>query len=220
MTAERKVATWDFSSDEPAWLTCKCGAKSTLVPCWDCDREAREARALAEAQAVASDELPRRYRWAQLGHADLARRVKLPGSLEIREAASRILGASRVLLWGSSGSGKTSLAVACLRERLPNAMWVSALDLGTTRIQHSAGDGKSKLETACRRAPLLLIDEVGGEVKSANNAVKDVILGRYDDDLPTWVTTGFEAKDIVAMYGDGALRRMTEGGYVLRMGAS
>ncbi len=213
-----KPAVWDFAGSEPAWSKCRCGAMSTIVPCYECDRERREAKALAEAQAVAAEELPRRYRWAQLGHADLARRVKLPDGLEVKAAASRILGASRVVLSGPSGSGKTSLGIACLRERLPNAMWVSALDLGTTRIQHSAGDGKSKLEMACRRAPLLLIDEVGGEVKSANNAVKDVIFGRYDDDLPTWITTGFGSKEIVAMYGDGALRRLTEDGYVLKLG--
>lgn len=215
---DKPEAIANMFGSEPTWLRCTCGAMSTLVPCWECDRVAREARARAEAQAVAVDEMPKRYRWAQVGHADLARRVKLPDGLEVREATSRILGASRVLLWGSSGSGKTSLGIACLRERLPHAMWVSALPLGTTRIQHSAGDGMSKLEAACRRAPLLLIDEVGGEVKSANNAVKDVIFGRYDDDLPTWVTTGFGAKEIVAMYGDGALRRLTEGGYVLKLG--
>jgi DNA replication protein DnaC len=203
---------------EPQWLKCKCGALSAIVPCWECDRDAREARARAEAQALAADELPRRYRWAQLGHADLARRVKLPGDLTVREVASRVLGASRVVLSGPSGSGKTSLGVACLRERLPGAMWVSALALGTTRIRHSAGDGSSKLEAACLRAPLLLIDELGGEQKGANNAVKDVIFGRYDDDLPTWITTGFGSKEIVAMYGDGALRRLTEGGYVLKLG--
>ena len=92
------------------------------------------------------------------------------------------------------------------------------MQLGTTRIRHSAGDGTSKLEAACLRAPLLLIDELGGEQKGTNNAVKDVIFGRYDDDLPTWVTTGFASKEIAAMYGDGALRRLTEDGYVLKLG--
>ena len=221
MTLEDKpVVVWDFGADEPQWHRCKCGALSAIVPCWDCDRDAREARARAEAQASAADDLPKRYRWAQLGHADLARRVQLPEGLEVKAAASCILGASRVLIAGPSGSGKTSLGIACLRERLPNAMWVSALSLGTTRIRHSAGDGTSKLEAACLRAPLLLIDELGGEQKGTNNAVKDVIFGRYDDDLPTWVTTGFARKDLEAMYGDGALRRLTEGGYVLKLGGA
>jgi len=205
---------------EPTWLTCGCGAQSAIVPCWACTSKVRAATDRELARVAAIEELPRRYRWAALGHADLGRRVKIAsGSTTVQEAAQRILGASRVLLSGPSGSGKTSLAFACLRERLPGAMWVSALALGTTRIQHSAGDGQSKLETACRQAPLLLIDELGGEVKTANNAVKDVIFGRYDDDLPTWVTTGFGAKEIVAMYGDGALRRLTEDGYVLKLGS-
>jgi DNA replication protein DnaC len=124
-----------------------------------------------------------------------------------------------VLLHGPSGSGKTSLAFACLRERLPEAMWVSALRLGVARIQHSAGDGEAKLVAECIAAPLLLVDELGGENKTSNNAVKSVIFERYDRDLPTWVTTGFASKDLVAMYGDGALRRLTEGGYVQGFGA-
>ncbi len=203
---------------EPVWLTCACGAQSAIVPCWACESKVRAARDRDAAKALAAEEFPRRYRWAAVGHADLARRVKLPASTTIRDASQRILGAARVLLHGPSGSGKTSLAYACLRERLPEAMWISALALGTTRIQHSAGDGMSKLEASCRSAPLLLIDELGGEVKTANNAVKDVIFGRYDDDLPTWVTTGFPSKDLVAMYGDGAMRRLTEHGYVLGLG--
>jgi DNA replication protein DnaC len=67
-------------------------------------------------------------------------------------------------------------------------------------------------------APLLLLDEVGGEQKTATNAVKDVIFERMDSDLPTWITTGFRSDELLAMYGDGALRRLTENVTVLRFG--
>lgn len=201
---------------EPTWLTCACGSQSNVVPCWTCSQAKRDAVERERLKLAAVDTLPRRYQWASIGHADLSRRVRLPPGVTVRESAQRVLGAARVLLHGPSGSGKTSLAFACLRERLPEAMWVSALDLGVARIQHSAGDGEAKLVHECMSAPLLLIDELGGEPKTANNAVKAVVFKRYDRNLPTWATTGFGSKEVVAMYGDGALRRLTEDGYVQR----
>lgn len=212
------VTVWNFAGPEPVWQTCPCGTQSNRVPCWTCSEASRRAADREKAKASAADLLPRRFRWASVGHADLARRVKLPDGLSVRDAAQRVLGAANVLLYGPSGSGKTSLAFACLRERLPDAMHVSALDLGVARIQHHAGDGEAKLVADCLRAPLLLIDELGGETKTANNAVKSVIMGRHDRDLPTWATTGFGRQELVAFYGDGALRRLTENGYVQRFG--
>lgn len=68
------------------------------------------------------------------------------------------------------------------------------------------------------RAPLLLLDEIGGESKTATNAVKDVIWERVDNDLPTWVTTGFKGEQLAEMYGDGAFRRLTEGATIVQLG--
>ncbi len=120
---------------------------------------------------------------------------------------------------GPSGAGKTSLACACLRERIPHGLFVSAIKLGTARIQHSAGDGEAALVQRAMTVPLLLLDEVGGEQKTATNAVKDVIFARYDADLPTWITTGFRLSQLAEMYGDGTSRRLTENVYVVHLGA-
>jgi DNA replication protein DnaC len=148
--------------------------------------------------------------------------VKLrdPNATSLAETIRRVLASSRVVFAGPSGAGKTSLAIACLRERAPHGLFVSALRIGTARIQSHAGQGEAALVEQAIAAPLLLLDEVGGEQKTATNAVRDVIFARYDADLPTWITTGFKGGELAAMYGDGALRRLTEHAYVVQLGKS
>lgn len=207
---------WDFSGPEPTWLTCSCGEITTLVPCWQCSRIIERRVDEERAREAAIQSIPKRYAWAQVNSPLLAERVKLRTPLA--DVVRRVLASSQVVFAGSAGSGKTSLAVACLRERLPNALLMSALRLGTARIQFQAGDGEAGPVERAIAAPLLLIDEVGGEAKIATNAVRDVVFARYDADMPTWITTGFTGKQIIETYGDGFLRRLTEHGYVVRLG--
>lgn len=209
----------DFSrllGPEPEWLTCPCGALTARTPCWDCTRDAETQTAADERRRLALVTIPARFAWARLGAPELAARVIAREPLE--KLAARVLASARVVFSGPSGAGKTSFAVACLRERIPHGIFVSAIKLGTARIQGRAGDGEASLVERAMTAPLLLIDEVGGETKTATNAVKDVIFDRMDNDLPTWITTGFGREDLLAMYGDGALRRLTENVTVLRFG--
>lgn len=203
---------------KPTWLRCACGELTARVPCWDCERTKEASRELDGRRKAALATIPPRFLWARLGDADLAGRVKLQEPLDV--VAKRVLASNRVVFAGPSGSGKTSFAVACLRERVPHGMFVSAMKLGTARIQSRAGDGEADLVERAMAARLLLVDEVGGEQKTANNAVKDVIWTRYDNDLPTWITTGFRGAELVAMYGDGAFRRLTEGVTVIQFGTS
>jgi DNA replication protein DnaC len=202
--------------DEPEWLTCKCGALTSRTPCWDCERIA-----IATADAVRNRDralatIPRRFDWANTRSPELAERVKCKQPLSA--VVERALASTRVVFAGPSGSGKTSLACACLRERVPHGEFISATSLGTARIQHSAGDGEAALVERAMTVPLLLLDEVGGEMKTATNAVRDVVFARYDADLPTWITTGFKLSELAAMYGDGASRRLTEGVFIVRLG--
>lgn len=201
---------------EPKWLTCGCGELTSRVPCWRCSSVERNRQADREYQERAAATIPRRYAWAALGAPALAERVKAASDLQA--LAERILGASNVVLSGPSGSGKTSLGCACLRAR-PGGEFVSALRLGVARIQSAAGQGEASLVERCIAAPLLLIDEIGGEGKTATNAVRDVVFARHDLDLPTWVTTGFGREQLAEMYGDGFVRRITEGAVVVRLGA-
>ena len=211
---------------EPQWLTCECGGLSARVPCWECDRAAMAKTDAARERALSAGSIPRRFDWAELEAPSLVERVKLrrPNGdrcvqqREFVDAGQRVLAAQRVVFVGPSGSGKSSLACACLRRRIPHGLWLSALRLGTARIQHSAGDGEAALVARAMAVPLLLLDEVGGETKTATNAVRDVLFARHDADLPTWITTGFSSQQLAETYGDGAVRRITEGAYVVKLG--
>ena len=48
----------------------------------------------------------------------------------IAPGTKRVLASPRVVFTGPSGAGKTSLACACLRERIPHGLFLSALKLG------------------------------------------------------------------------------------------
>jgi DNA replication protein DnaC len=196
---------------EPAWLTCSCGVQCARVPCFDCtvaaERRADRARAIAEGMTT----IPREFHWATISAAELSSRVD-SRRRPIGEVIERILGAHRVVLAGGSGAGKTSLAVACLRERLEHgARFVSAMELATARIQHAAGDGEADVVERSMRASLLLIDDLGEEQQTS--AVRDVIRARHAASRPTWVTTGLRRGEIVAKYGDGIRRRLFDGAY-------
>lgn len=205
-----------FSMPEPEWLTCECRQRTNRVPCWECT-EAAKAKVLAEeADRAANASLPSRYAWASLSAPELGMRVRYQGDL--KKLSTGILGATGAIFVGPSGSGKTSMAIACLRTKGAKGMFVSAFQLATARIQTAAGKGEADLVEQSIRVPLLLIDELGGEPNSANNAVPSVVFARYDAGRPTWVTTGLTSSEISAKYGAGFLRRVIEESFLVKLG--
>jgi len=99
-------------------------------------------------------------------------------------------------------------------------MFLRAFRLGVARQQAALGQGEPAIIERALTVPLLLIDELGGEAKTATNAVRDILFARHDEELPTWITTGFSSRQIAETYGDGALRRILEDAYVVRLGAA
>lgn len=202
---------------EPTWLRCACGVLTSRVPCWDCDRALMAKVDAARERGAAIATIPKRYVWASVDAPELAQRVKVREPLD--GVVRRVLGARRVIFVGPSGAGKTSLACACLRERIPHGIFMTCFRLGVARGQSALGQGEPAVVEKAMTAPLLLLDEVGGEAKTVTNAVRDVLFARDDADLPTWITTGFTSHQLAETYGDGALRRIIEGAYVVRLGA-
>lgn len=207
----------DLLGPEPAWNRCVgCGVETTNTQCWKCllaEEEARERRALAAACGI-----PRAFEWAFRGSELLRQRVQSPRSLPELEA--KVLGARRVYLQGAAGSGKTSLAIACLREFVPRAMFVRAEQLAKAPIQHKLGQGEAPLVAAAKAAHVLLLDDLGsddpGDKKSA---VQDVIFERHDRGKTTWITSGLGRAKVEELYGTGILRRvLSDGVMALRLG--
>jgi DNA replication protein DnaC len=208
----------DILGPEPTWLKCACGVLTSRVPCWDCDRALTAKLDAARMRGVAIATIPKRYTWAHVDALELEARVQVHDPLA--EVVKRVLGATRVIFVGPSGAGKTSLACACLRERIPHGVFMTAFRLGVARSQAALGQGEPAEVDRAMSAPLLLLDEVGGEAKTATNAVRDVLFARHDADLPTWITTGFTGQQLAETYGDGALRRIIEDAYVVKLGAA
>jgi|CXWL01.1.fsa_nt_gi DNA replication protein DnaC len=201
---------------EPTWLSCSgCGIQTSRSPCWDCTQASEARHDAARERTRSLGTIPARFAWASLKAPELAERCDARNYLAL---AKRVLAGHGAVFAGKSGSGKTSLAVACLRERMPRAMYVSALRLSTARIQSKAGDGEAGLVAEAIAAPLLLVDEVGGESKTSTSAVRDVVFERHDAGKPTWITTGFTSAELAAMYGDGFLRRVVDGATLIRLG--
>lgn len=211
----------------PEFVRCECGQMTTLAPCWECVK-ATEAK-LDAARADADAGIPPRYRWARLDAPELGERVlfaerggRVPPQAAVAAAVAGHRGPA-VLFVGPAGSGKTSFAVACMRE-VPRAMYVSAAALERARIEHRAGSGEAPLVERALRSRLLLIDDLGQDKPSAVSAVEAVILARHDAELRTWVTTGlggttaFAFAAVEARYNAGVARRLCERGTSLVVG--
>lgn len=165
--------------------------------------------------------IPPNYRWARLDDdRELRARVKPPAILDRADAVCR---AERVVFSGAAGTGKTSTAVAMLRaawgrSRTSTALFVPVYRLASARIQHRAGDGEAPLVEAAMTRDIVVLDDLGGEQRTATSAVPDVVMHRYDEGLTTWITTGLTWTEIEERYGSGVARRVADRALVLKFG--
>lgn len=199
----------DTSQGHPEMAAVRCGG---------CIRRADQAREVAEAIARAHASIPAMYRWASFEAPELVARVPSMRRLDL----SRVVNRGRITITGPAGSGKTSLAVAILRARgaesnIPG-IFVHAYRLGVARIQARPGQGEAPLVEEAMLAKLALLDDIGNERQTANNAVPDVVFERHAEKLPTIVTTGLDAEGVAKVYGDGIARRVFEGAAVVHLG--
>jgi DNA replication protein DnaC len=164
--------------------------------------------------------IPTYYRWARFSAPELRPRVPAP-ALASAENAWRH---DRVCLTGAARTGKTSLAVAMLRRWVSHAnrpaAFVHAYRLGVARIMHPAGHGEPELVEFAMRAPLVLIDDLGGERDHALSALPDLLVERHAENRPTWVTTGLTREQLVKRYGLGIVARVFERATMIGVGAA
>ena len=130
--------------------------------------------------------------------------------------AEQHLGATRLVFTGPPMAGKTSLAIAMFKLALEREPWrlraarfTTAHELARARSVNALGD-EAPIIARALAAPLLVIDEVGGEDHHPRSAVSEVIFERHQNDRATWITTGVDAPAIGARYGGGIQRRIFE----------
>lgn len=187
--------------------------------------KAAAARAAKELEDAWQRLVPPLFHWAHPKDPELGKRT-WPRDREKRlvppaVVAGQIERADRsVLLMGQAGSGKTTLALAALRARFlrrpHDVAFVPARVLGLCRIMHPAGHGEPPEVTRALRVGLLVLDDLGNERQTANNACPEVIFERFDAMRPTWVTTGLERAELEQLYGHGVVRRLYERATVIR----
>lgn len=186
----------------------------------------RKAVMLMKARP-ALDTLPKAFDAAELDADWLA---KLVGPTAMQMARSSLT-SSQVTFLGLPGSGKTSLAVAMLRAVLraeaatsdrywrATHLYVSSFALAKARSSAPLGSEAPLIERALS-APLVVVDEFGGEDPRHASAVKEVVYERHAQDLPTWVTTGVGPREIADRYGGGIARRVFEDAVVFKLGGA
>lgn len=86
--------------------------------------------------------------------------------------------------------------------------WTRAVELASARLQHGLGEGEAPMIRKAEDARLLVIDDLGWETRS--DTLEAVLACRYDRGLPTLVTSGKTAGELVERYGQAFLRRIVE----------
>lgn len=178
-------------------------------------RDAEVRRRETRSQTVAG-KLPPGFAWAAFGATELTARVR--SRRAIAEAQSA-LDEPRVVLTGTAGAGKTSVAAAMLRARFVLRGGAFAFEpawhLAIARSRHPLGQGEPDVVTKAIDAEILVIDDLGNEKVNPSSAVDDIVFERHWAARATWVTTSKSLKEIGERYGDGIARRLFEGAIII-----
>ncbi len=123
-----------------------------------------------------------------------------------------------VLLHGPFGTGKTGLAVSCLRwwaglgERMLFFTVPSLLDAIRATYSPGAQADEREVIEAVKTAPFLVLDDIGAERVTDWVAEKlfTVINHRHDEDLPTVFTSNLDIPQLGAHIGERTVWRIVE----------
>ena len=131
-----------------------------------------------------------------------------------------------LLLSGKTGCGKSYAAAWFVREYLKGRIgdpykaeareWHMRAESAVSRVTWFAAQGIVEdrvIAADAKRIPLLILDDLGkeSELPSARAITQNVVSQRYDNELPTLITTELTLPDIDARYGRAVVERVIEG---------
>ncbi len=202
----------------PATVACSwCGDSGrdagSTSPCV-CDA-GYAIRAADERRATWERRMPRRVRGFRLSSApdqDAARAVA--GWL----AAKPWETGGTLAILGPTGTGKTALGVAALREAHEAGVAVAMVNVGEwVDLMRPSDDPEARLEQdamerRAKRTALLLLDDLGAEraTEYVVGRIYAVCNGRYDADKPTIVTSNYDHAGLLERYDARIVDRLWE----------
>ncbi|MGH4028741.1 ATP-binding protein [Actinomycetota bacterium Odt1-20B] len=170
------------------------------------------------ALQAAEAHIPARYRDAVADHPAVTawvRQVARAGRPGPGGAPGIAQGRS-LLIVGTTGTGKTHQAYGAVRSLIIAGVrlrWTAttAADLYATLRPRPGHDGERELTTLAR-CPLLIIDDLGAAKSSewTEEITERLINRRYNEMLPTLITTNLGMTDLRAHIGDRAASRLAE----------
>ncbi len=200
------------------WFRRTFGPMPPPTPDMDVPDDGARRQGRNDALAALERTIPPVYGWSRFSAPELRERVPA-AAIALGQSSSQ---EPRICVMGICRAGKTSLAVAMLRQWVGSsgrcAAFLPAHKLGMARIQHPAGHGEPEIVELALRTPLVLIDDLGCERDHVHNA-PDVIFDRHAENRPTWVTTGLTRDQLVKRYGPGVVARVFERAKVIRIAA-
>lgn len=181
-------------------------------PCLACEK----GRAIADRRQRETawlQECPRRFRDYTLDTHPRADRVAM-----MRDWLDngRHAGMNLVLFSAGPGTGKTGLAIGALRELSIDGVGVkfgTAPDLlDELRPRGDRDDSPARNLATMQRVPVLVMDDIGMEkvTEWVAERIYLILNGRYENGLPTIVTTNRTIADLPTSLGDRIVSRLME----------
>lgn len=205
--------------------------------CADCSygakaREWTARRDKALLLAPAWESIPEALRALTL--SSIAPRITYKAGIEAATAfgLARRPAPPTMLIVGQSGSGKTSLAVATLADRLrrageleappseahaaSTARFFFAPDLGRARERSRLGAEAPAIVEAFD-ASFLVLDEFGAEAARHSEIIEEIIFARAAHGRATMIATNLSSAQIAGRYSAGMLRRIASDDHCSRV---
>lgn len=137
-----------------------------------------------------------------------------------RNVMSAIDSGRGIILKGTVGTGKTTLAIAIMRKAVEQGircLFVNNISLNDKLLNLLNSDRKelANYDKLLRTVPLLVIDDFGAESDRNNHSwivekMESIIGERYDRMLPTVITTNLTKDDIKKRYNERIYDRLRD----------